>query len=102
MLILAIIVFGMVVGWFAQFVLRRDGERTDWTMALIAGLGGSFVGGLVFSLIAGDGIDLAPSGLIGSVVGALIITAGWQWYATSKAKKARKAEKQAARSGRHH
>lgn len=102
MLILAIIVFGMCVGWFAQFVLRRDGERTDWAMALIAGLGGSFVGGLIFSLIAGDGIDLAPSGLIGSVVGALVITAGWQWYATRQRKQARKAEKKAARSGRHH
>jgi len=99
---MAIIVFGMCVGWFAQFVLRRDGERTDWAMALIAGIGGSFVGGLIFSLIAGDGIDLAPSGLIGSVVGALVITAGWQWYATRQRKQARKAEKKAARSGRHH
>lgn len=102
MLILGLILFGLVVGWLAQFILGRDGERTDWTMALIAGLGGSFVGGLIFSLIAGDGIDLAPSGLIGSIVGALVITAGWQFYATRKRKQARAAEKKAARSGRHH
>jgi uncharacterized membrane protein YeaQ/YmgE (transglycosylase-associated protein family) len=38
------------------------------------------VGGLLFSLLAGDGLDLAPSGLIGSFVGALIITAIWQAY----------------------
>jgi uncharacterized membrane protein YeaQ/YmgE (transglycosylase-associated protein family) len=101
-LILGIILFGMAVGWFAQFILGRDGERTDWTMALVAGLGGSFVGGLLFSLIAGDGLDLAPSGLIGSVVGALVITAGWQFYATRQRKKARSAEKKKARSGRHH
>jgi uncharacterized membrane protein YeaQ/YmgE (transglycosylase-associated protein family) len=92
----------MVVGWLAQFVLRRDGERTDWTMAIVAGLGGSFVGGLLASLIAGDGIDLAPCGLIGSIVGAIVITAGWQWYATRKAKAARKNAKKASRSGRHH
>lgn len=99
-LILGIILFGLVVGWLAQFILRRDGERTDWTMALVAGLGGSFVGGLLFSLIAGDGIDLAASGLIGSVIGALIITAAWQFYATRQRKKARAADKKAARSGR--
>lgn len=64
MLVLAIILFGMVVGRLAQFILNRDGERTNWAMALIAGLGGSFVDGLIFSLIAGDGLSLEPSGLI--------------------------------------
>lgn len=102
MLILGIILFGLLVGWVAQFILNRDGETTDWTMAIIAGLGGSFVGGLLFSLIAGDGLALKPSGLIGSIVGALVITAGWQWYATRKLKKSREAAKKAARSGRHH
>jgi len=99
-LILAIILFGMVIGWVAQFILRRDGERTNWAVALIAGLGGSIVGGLIFSLIAGDGISLKPSGVIGSIVGALVITAGWQWYSARKAKAARKADKKAGRSGR--
>lgn len=92
----------MIVGWLAQFVLGRGAGRTDWTMALVAGLGGSFVGGLLASLIAGDGLALKPSGLIGSIVGAIIITAGWQWYATTKLDKARAADKKAARSGRHH
>jgi uncharacterized membrane protein YeaQ/YmgE (transglycosylase-associated protein family) len=101
-LILAIILFGMIVGWLAQFVLGRGAGRTDWTMALVAGLGGSFVGGLLASLVAGDGVDLAPSGLIGSVIGALVITAAWQWFARSKQDKARAADKAAARSGRHH
>ena len=101
-LILGILGFGFLVGWLAQFILGRDGERTDWAMALVAGLGGSFVGGLLFSLISGDGIDLTASGLIGSIVGALVITAGWQFYATQQRKKARKADKKAARSGRHH
>ncbi len=105
MLILLIIVSGMLIGWLAQFILGRDGERTDWTMALVAGVGGSFVGGFIFSLIAGDGISVAPSGVIGSIFGALVITAGWQWYAKMQSKKTRKAEKaakKAGRSGRHH
>jgi uncharacterized membrane protein YeaQ/YmgE (transglycosylase-associated protein family) len=78
MLILGIILFGMGVGWFAQFVMRRGRPgSTDWTLALVAGLVGSFVGGLIVSFIAGDGIELRPSGLIGSVVGALIVSFVW-------------------------
>jgi uncharacterized membrane protein YeaQ/YmgE (transglycosylase-associated protein family) len=101
-LILGILIFGFMIGWLAQFILGRAAYSTDWTMALVAGLGGSFVGGLLASLIAGDGLALKPSGIIGSVVGALLITAIWQWYANKKRQATREAEKKAARSGRHH
>jgi uncharacterized membrane protein YeaQ/YmgE (transglycosylase-associated protein family) len=74
-LILAIIVFGLAVGWVAQLILGRRGRGIDWGLALIAGLLGSFVGGLLASLIAGDGLHLRPSGLIGSIVGAVVVTA---------------------------
>ncbi|GAC62871.1 hypothetical protein GSI01S_47_00010 [Gordonia sihwensis NBRC 108236] len=46
-------------------------------MALASGLIGSFVGGLLISLIAGDGIEFRPSGIIGSIIGALIVSAVW-------------------------
>jgi hypothetical protein len=49
-------------------------------MAIVAGLVGSFVGGLLISLLAGDGLELRASGIIGSLVGALIITALWRWW----------------------
>lgn len=78
MLILAILAFGMGIGWLAQLVLGKGGRQTDWAMALVAGLAGSFLGGLLFSLIAGDGLKIRPSGIIGSFVGALVITAIWQ------------------------
>ena len=78
MLILAILAFGMGIGWLAQLVLGKGGRQTDWAMALVAGLVGSFVGGLLVSLLAGDGLKIRPSGIIGSFVGALIITAIWQ------------------------
>ncbi len=84
MLILAILGFGILVGALAQFILGRDGGRIDWTIGLVAGLGGSFVGGLLFSLLSRDGLALKPSGLIGSVVGAVIITAIWRWYAAKQ------------------
>ncbi len=77
MLILGIILFGMLAGWIAQLIMGRRGQQIDWAMALIAGLVGSFVGGLLISLIAGDGLDLRPSGIIGSIIGALIVSFVW-------------------------
>lgn len=81
MLILGLILFGMLIGAGAQLVLGREGGGIDWTMAIVAGLVGSFVGGLLISLLAGDGLDLRPSGIIGSLVGAIVVTAVWRWAA---------------------
>ena len=80
MLILAIILFGMIAGAAAQLILGRKSGSIDWAMAFIAGLSGSFVGGLLASLLSGDGLDLRPSGLIGSIVGAIVVTAAWRWW----------------------
>jgi uncharacterized membrane protein YeaQ/YmgE (transglycosylase-associated protein family) len=74
-LILGLILFGMVVGGLAQLLLGRRGHSIDWGQALAAGLIGSFLGGLLISLLAGDGLALRPSGLVGSLVGALLVTA---------------------------
>jgi uncharacterized membrane protein YeaQ/YmgE (transglycosylase-associated protein family) len=72
-LILMIIVFGLAIGWVAQLILGQ-GTRPNG-MSLFAGLVGSFVGGLVISLISGDGFDIRPSGIIGSLLGAVIVLA---------------------------
>jgi len=84
MLILGMILFGMLVGAAAQLVLGRHGKGIDWTLAFVAGLLGSFVGGLLVSLLAGDGLQLRPSGIIGSIVGAVIVTAAWRWVRTRR------------------
>ena len=53
MLILGIILFGMLIGAAAQ---------------------------LVVGLISGDGVVLRPSGIIGSLAGAIIVTFAWHWW----------------------
>ncbi len=80
MLILGIILFGMLVGAAAQLILGRSGGSVNWPLAFGAGIAGSFVGGLLVSLLAGDGLELRPSGIIGSIVGAVIVTLAWQWW----------------------
>jgi uncharacterized membrane protein YeaQ/YmgE (transglycosylase-associated protein family) len=80
MLIIAILLFGMLTGAAAQLLLGKPSGGIDWSLAFGAGLSGSFVGGLLISLLSGDGLALRPSGIVGSIVGALIVTAAWFWF----------------------
>jgi uncharacterized membrane protein YeaQ/YmgE (transglycosylase-associated protein family) len=79
-LILGIVLFGLVIGAGAQLILGKSRRGIDWTRAIVAGLAGSFLGGLLISLLSGDGLDLRPSGIIGSLAGAVIVTAAWRWW----------------------
>ena len=78
MLLLGIILFGMIIGAAAQLIVQRRGVTINWPRAFAAGLFGSFVGGLLVSLLSGDGLALRPSGIIGSLAGAILVTAIWQ------------------------
>ncbi|HML51693.1 MAG TPA: GlsB/YeaQ/YmgE family stress response membrane protein [Propionicimonas sp.] len=80
MLIIGLILFGMIIGAGAQLIVGRSRKGLDWTLAIVAGLVGSFVGGLLISLLSGDGLEFRASGIIGSLVGAIIITAVWTWW----------------------
>lgn len=80
MLLLAILGLGLFAGAFAQIVLGSGVDGVDWSEALVAGLVGSFVGGMLISLIAGDGLRLRPSGILGSILGAIVVSAVYRWY----------------------
>jgi len=101
-ILLGILGFGILIGGFAQLILGRQQGKTNWGIAIVAGIAGSFVGGMLASLIAGDGLKFRASGVIGSLVGALIITAIWFALDRRKVQKARAAQKASQRSGRHH
>jgi uncharacterized membrane protein YeaQ/YmgE (transglycosylase-associated protein family) len=77
MILLFILVWGMFAGWIAHLLLARN-QPVNWAELLIVGLAGSFLGGLLISLVSGDGLALRPSGIIGSVLGALVLLAAWQ------------------------
>lgn len=74
MLIIAIILVGMLAGAAAQLIFRSRKRPIDWTAAIVVGLIGSFVGGVILSLLFGDGFNIRPSGLIGSIIGAIVVT----------------------------
>ena len=76
MLILAIIVLGLAAGWVAHLLVGHG--RPDWGVLFVVGVAGSFVGGTLGSLLFGDGLDLRPSGLLGSILGATVVLAAYQ------------------------
>ncbi|HET6950518.1 MAG TPA: hypothetical protein VFI47_09090 [Acidimicrobiales bacterium] len=86
MLIIGIILLGMIAGAGAQLVLQR-GTGINWPLAFATGIIGSFVGGLFFSFVAGDGLELRPSGIIGSIFGAAVVTLLWDWLQRRRAPK---------------
>jgi uncharacterized membrane protein YeaQ/YmgE (transglycosylase-associated protein family) len=84
-ILLAILAFGLLCGWLANIILGGGSHPQDWGPLLIAGFAGSFVGGMIGSFLAGDGFNLRPSGIIGSVLGAVIVLAIWQAVQGKKA-----------------
>jgi len=81
MLILAIIAIGIVAGGLAQLLFGVPWREINWGMALGAGLLGSFVGGLLLSLLTGHGLELHPTGIVGSLLGAMLVTIAWMLIA---------------------
>lgn len=78
MLLLVLLGIGMAIGWAAQLILGTSRAKVDWTLALVAGLLGSFVGGTIGSVLFGDGFEVRASGIIGSLLGAIIVVVVWQ------------------------
>lgn len=64
----------MIAGYVAERVVYPE-WKIDWTEAFLVGLAGSFLGGLVANLTAGEGLALHPSGIIGSILGAIVLLA---------------------------
>jgi uncharacterized membrane protein YeaQ/YmgE (transglycosylase-associated protein family) len=72
MIILAFIVIALVAGFIANFFVGRGRHYETWEL-MVVGLIGSFVGGLIFNLVSGNGLDIQISGLIGSIIGATVV-----------------------------
>ncbi len=95
--IMAYIVLGMVAGWLASLIVRREMRPSDWGTLFLIGVAGSLVGGIVVNLLIGQGFHLHPGGLISSVVFASLLL--WIVTAVQKRRAAPQAAPAGARSG---
>ena len=72
--IITMIVIGVVAGLIARAIV--PGRQSMGVLAaILLGIVGSFVGGLLGSLFSRDGnlVDLRPSGLLWSIIGAVVV-----------------------------
>ena len=77
---MGIIVF-LIVGLIAGFIARALVPGPDpmgWLGTMILGIVGSFVGGTLAALVFGGTLDLSASGIIGSIIGAIIVLLIWR------------------------
>ena len=77
---MGIIVF-LIVGLIAGFIARALVPGPDpmgWLGTMILGIVGSFVGGTLAALVFNQSLDLNASGIIGSIIGAIIVLLIWR------------------------
>ena len=79
-LIIYLFVIGIVAGYLARLLVPGRDPLGFWGTVLL-GIAGSFVGGFLGYLIFNEDLDqgaLQPSGIIGSVIGAIIALLIWR------------------------
>ena len=73
MAIIGWIIFGLIVGLIARFLMPGT-QAMGLIMTILLGVAGSFVGGYIASLVSGGDFSVAsPAGWIGAVLGALLL-----------------------------
>ena len=78
MILLFILVWALCAGWLANVILGGGTHPDNWVPLLVAGFAGSFVGGLLGSLVFEGDLDLHPTGFIGTIVGSVVVLAIWK------------------------
>ena len=68
--ILGWILFGLVVGAIAKFLMPGR-DPGGWIVTILLGIAGSFVGGFLASALTGR--DNSTAGWIGSIIGAMAL-----------------------------
>ena len=71
----------LIVGLIAGFIARALVPGPDpmgWLGTMVLGVVGSFVGGTLAALLFGGTLDLTASGLVGSILGAIIVLLIWR------------------------
>ncbi len=68
--VLSWIIGGFIIGVLAKWLVR-DNPDLGCIGTVALGIAGSLVGGTIANLITGDGFDIAGTGFLGSLIGAI-------------------------------
>ena len=76
--VIALVLIPLVAGYVANMVVGKNANFQTWEL-FVAGIIGSFVGGAILNLLINHDLEISISGLIGSILGAIIVLAVWAW-----------------------
>jgi uncharacterized membrane protein YeaQ/YmgE (transglycosylase-associated protein family) len=78
-------IIGLIAGALARAIVPGR-DPMGCLMTMLLGIGGSFVGGFLASLLFdSEPAQLQPVGLIGSVIGAIILLLVWRQFSGGRA-----------------
>jgi len=66
------IIFGFIVGVVSQWLVKGN-RKLGCLGTIVLGVAGSLVGGTIWNVLTGSGLDVEPGGLFLSVIGAVIV-----------------------------
>ena len=75
--IVLFLIVGLVAGFIARWLVPGP-DPMGWLGTLVLGIIGSLVGGTLAALVFGGTLELSPSGLVGSIIGAVIVLLIWR------------------------
>jgi uncharacterized membrane protein YeaQ/YmgE (transglycosylase-associated protein family) len=73
--IIVLLIVGLIAGFVARALVPGD-DSMSIVATIVLGIVGSFVGGLLADILFrsdAEDVGLAPSGLLGSIVGAIVV-----------------------------
>jgi uncharacterized membrane protein YeaQ/YmgE (transglycosylase-associated protein family) len=79
--IITMLIVGLIAGLLARAIMPGN-DSMGWIATIVLGIVGSFVGGFLASLVFHDtgGVsDFHPTGIVGSVIGALVVLGIWHF-----------------------
>jgi uncharacterized membrane protein YeaQ/YmgE (transglycosylase-associated protein family) len=75
--IIVFLLIGLVAGFIARALVPGP-DPMGWLGTLVLGIVGSFVGGTLAALVFDRTLDISASGLIGSIIGAIVVLLIWR------------------------
>jgi uncharacterized membrane protein YeaQ/YmgE (transglycosylase-associated protein family) len=75
--IIAFLIVGLIAGFIARALVPGP-DPMGWLGTMVLGIIGSFVGGVLLSLVTTGTFDLSATGILGSIVGAIIVLLIWR------------------------
>lgn len=75
--LIAFLLIGLIAGFIARALVPGP-DPMGWLGTMVLGIVGSLVGGTLAALLFGGTLEVSATGLIGSIIGAIIVLLIWR------------------------